>query len=390
LTAAIRAGLRDLLAQLVASAGIERDRVLDVVLVGNPIMHHLALGIDPTPLGTAPFTLATDEPVDAWADDIELDLPGAGLHVLPCIAGHVGADAAAAVLQEGPHRGDGIMLLVDVGTNAEIVLGNAEWLFAASSPTGPAFEGAQLSCGQRATPGAIERVRIDRETLEPRLKVIGIDAWSDEPGFAAEAAKVSITGVCGSGVIEAIAELFVAGVVRRDGTIDGAATERSARVVADDRTFAYVLYEGAGRELRITQNDVRAIQLAKAALHAGVRLLMDHAAKEGAEIAGYDSVRLAGAFGSHIDPAYALILGLIPDCDPAIARNVGNSAGGGAVRALLSRAARDEIAAVARRIVKIETAIEPSFQAHFVRAMGIPSSDDAAPRRSGRARRVTA
>ena len=183
LTLSIRAGLRELVAELVASADIERDRVVDVVLVGNPIMHHIALGIDPTPLGTAPFTLATEEPIDAWADDIELELPHAHLHVLPCIAGHVGADTAAAVLQEGPHRGDAVMLLVDVGTNAEIVLGNRHQLFAASSPTGPAFEGAQLSCGQRATTGAIERVRVDRDTLEPRFKVIGADAWSDEARF---------------------------------------------------------------------------------------------------------------------------------------------------------------------------------------------------------------
>ena len=183
LTATIRAGLREVVGALVADAGagIDREHVLDVVLVGNPIMHHLVLGIDPTPLGIAPFTLATDEPVDAWADDVELELPNAHLHVLPCIAGHVGADTAAAVLQEGPHRGDAVMLLVDVGTNAEIVLGNREWLYAASSPTGPAFEGAQLSAGQRATAGAIERVRIDPTTLEPRIKVIGIDQWSDDP-----------------------------------------------------------------------------------------------------------------------------------------------------------------------------------------------------------------
>jgi uncharacterized 2Fe-2S/4Fe-4S cluster protein (DUF4445 family) len=379
LTTAIRAGLRDLLGQLVDAASIERDRVVDVVLVGNPIMHHLVLGIDPTPLGTAPFTLATDEPIDGWADDISLDLPNAHLHVLPCIAGHVGADTAAAVLHEGPHRGDDIMLLVDVGTNAEIVLGNRDWLCAASSPTGPAFEGAQLSCGQRATAGAIERVRIDPETLEPRVKVIGVDAWSDEPAFTTQVANVGITGVCGSGVIEAIAELFLAGVILRDGTIDGAAATRSARVVAEGRTFAYVLHEGTSGDLRITQNDVRAIQLAKAALCAGVRLLMDHAA-----ISTFDAVCLAGAFGSHIDPAYALVLGLIPDCDPAIARNVGNAAGGGAVRALLSKAARREIATVARKIVKIETAIEPRFQAHFVRAMGFPDSDADAPRRRSR------
>jgi uncharacterized 2Fe-2S/4Fe-4S cluster protein (DUF4445 family) len=374
LTASIRAGLRDLVGQLVAGAGITRDLIVDVVIVGNPIMHHLVLGIDPTPLGTAPFTLATEEPIDAWAADIELDLVHAHLHVLPCIAGHVGADTAAAVLQEGPHRRDEVMLLVDVGTNAEIVLGNHDRLYAASSPTGPAFEGAQLSCGQRATTGAIERVRVDRDTLEPRFKVIGVDVWSDDPAFSEKAAAVDITGVCGSGVIEVIAELFLAGVIRRDGTIDGAASARSPRIVADGRTYAYVLHAGGGDELRITQGDVRAIQLAKAALYAGVRLLMDHAG-----IDRFDSVRLAGAFGSHIDPLYALVLGLIPDCDPAIARNVGNAAGGGAVRALLSHAARREIAAVARDIVKIETAIEPRFQEHFVDAMGFPHSVASSP-----------
>ena len=382
LTDAIRAGLREVVDTLVRDAGVASDRVVDVVLVGNPIMHHLALGFDPTPLGTAPFTLATDEPIDAWAGDVALVPPDAHLHVLPCIAGHVGADTVAAVLQEGPHRGDDVMLLVDVGTNAEIVLGNRERLYAASSPTGPAFEGAQLSCGQRATAGAIERVRVDPATLEPRIKVIGISPWSDEPGFAAQAERVGVTGVCGSGVIEVIVELFLAGVIRRDGTIDGAAAARSGRVVPDDRTFAYVLHDSPTGRLRITQNDVRAIQLAKAALNAGVRLLMDHAG-----LARFDAVRLAGAFGTHIDPAYAIVLGLIPDCDPAIARNVGNAAGAGAVRALLSGAARQEAAGVARRIVKIETAIEPAFQAHFVRALGIPDSEDAPPRRSGRASR---
>jgi uncharacterized 2Fe-2S/4Fe-4S cluster protein (DUF4445 family) len=382
LTAAIRAALREVVDALVAAAGVERERIVDVVLVGNPIMHHLALGFDPTPLGTAPFTLATDEPVDAWAADVELAPNDAHLHVLPCIAGHVGADTVAAVVQEGPHRHDAVTLLVDVGTNAEIVLGNRDRLYAASSPTGPAFEGAQLSSGQRATAGAIEHVRVDPTTLEPRIKVIGIEPWSDEPGFAGRAAAVGVTGVCGSGVIEVIAELFLAGVIKRDGTIDGSATARSRRIVPDDRTYAYVLHKGPNGELRITQNDVRAIQLAKAALNAGVRLLMDHAG-----ISGFDAVRLAGAFGSHIDPAYAIVLGLIPECDPAIARNVGNAAGAGAVRALLSAAARREAAEVARDVVKIETAIEPAFQAHFVRAMGIPDSEDAPPRRVGRAGR---
>src|SRR4030095_3239260 len=140
--------------------------------------------------------------------------PGARIYLLPCIAGHVGADAAGVILSETPYLADEVSLIVDVGTNAEIVLGNRHRLLAASSPTGPAFEGAQISGGQRAAPGAIERVRIDPETLEPRLRVIGSDAWSDEPGFA----DIRVTGICGSGIVEAIAELHLAGVIATDGT----------------------------------------------------------------------------------------------------------------------------------------------------------------------------
>src|SRR5690606_17579066 len=152
---------------------------------------HLFLGIDPTELGQAPFALAVSGAVSCHARDIDLELnPGARTYLLPCIAGHVGADAAGATLSAGPHRQDKMMLLVDVGTNAEIVLGNKARTVAASSPTGPAFEGAEISCGQRAAPGAIERVRIDLQTLEPRFKVIGVEQWSDEDGFAEAAEKV--------------------------------------------------------------------------------------------------------------------------------------------------------------------------------------------------------
>jgi uncharacterized 2Fe-2S/4Fe-4S cluster protein (DUF4445 family) len=261
-----------------------------------------------------------------------------------------------------------------VGTNAEIVLGDARRLLAASSPTGPAFEGAQISGGQRAAPGAIERVRIDRETLEPRFRVIGVDAWSDAPGFAEAAAETGVTGICGSGIVEAIAELFLAGVVASDGTVVGRTAERSPRVIADGRTFAYVLHDGAQR-IAITQNDVRAIQLAKAALYAGARLLMD-----GAGVDTVDEIALAGAFGSQIDPVYAMVLGLIPDCDPANVRSAGNAAGTGALIALLSRSARREIEGVVRRIEKVETAVEPRFQEHFVEAMAFPHGSAGYPR----------
>ncbi len=370
LTAAIRGALNDLIHELATLAKVSSTEISDIVLVGNPIMHHLILGIDPTPLGGAPFPLATDLPVDCFATDIGIACPLATLHILPCIAGHVGADTAGAVLAVGPHRGDEMVLLIDVGTNAELVLGNRHGLSAASSPTGPAFEGAQISAGQRATAGAIERVRIDRDTLEPRLKVIGSDLWSDETGFADALPEVGITGICGSGIIEALGELFLAGVIDSDGTINGAAAARTPRVVADGRTFAYVLHHGTP-ELRVTQNDVRSIQLAKGALYAGARLLMDRAGLE-----TVDSVKLAGAFGSHIDPIYALVLGMIPDCDPAKVVSVGNAAGSGAVRALLSKHDRHEIAEVARTITKVETAIEPRFQEHFVQAMGLPHSTD--------------
>ena len=262
-----------------------------------------------------------------------------------------------------------MQLIVDVGTNAEIVLGNRDRLLAASSPTGPAFEGAQIAAGQRAAPGAIERVRIDRETLEPRFTVIGDDRWSDDA-----ATRRCPPAICGSGIIELIAELYLAGVITTDGVIDGAMRERTHRVVPDDRTYSYVVREAEPR-LVLTQNDVRQIQLAKGALYAGCRLLMD---AYGIEVV--DRIRLAGAFGAHIDPTYAMVLGLVPDCEPELVTSAGNAAGTGARIALLNRAARAEIEDVVRRVEKLETAVEPRFQEHFVGAMGIPHATDPFPR----------
>jgi uncharacterized 2Fe-2S/4Fe-4S cluster protein (DUF4445 family) len=370
LTTAIRAALDDLVRELLAEAGVEPSRLLELVLVGNPVMHHLVLGLDPTPLGQAPFTLATGDPVDLPARELDLDVPWGRVHVLPCVAGHVGADTAAVILAEGPHRTDAVQLLVDVGTNAEIVVGSRRHgLFAASSPTGPAFEGAQLSCGQRATTGAIERVRVDRDTLEPRFRVIGVGAWSDDPGFTAAVRHTGISGVCGSGIIEVVAELFLAGVIDAQGVIRAEAAARSDRVVADGRTHSYVLrrHSDVGPELRVTQADVRAIQLAKAALRAGIDLLLERAGLD-----HVDEVRLAGAFGAHLDPLHTMVLGLVPDLPLAAIRSVGNAAGSGAVRALLSGAQRREVREVVRQVTKIETATEPRFQELFVAALAFP------------------
>jgi uncharacterized 2Fe-2S/4Fe-4S cluster protein (DUF4445 family) len=367
MTAAVREALCGLALDVARQAGISHEDILEATLVGNPIMHHLLLGIDPVELGGAPFALAVDQSLNLRASVIDFKLNrNARVYVLPCIAGHVGADTAGMVLAERPDLSEQMTLLVDVGTNAEIVLGNNQRLLACSSPTGPAFEGAQISCGQRAAPGAIERVRIDRETLEPRFKVIGSDLWSDAPGFNEATAATGITGVCGSGIIEVVAEMYLAGIINQDGVVDGRLSARSPRIVENGRTFAYVLQRGA-MEMKITQNDVRAIQLAKAALHAGVALLMERLG-----IAQVDRIRLAGAFGSHIDVKYAMILGMIPDCDLAHVSSAGNAAGTGARIALLDASSRPVIEGLVRRIEKIETAIEPRFQHHFVEAMAIP------------------
>ncbi|MDE0253753.1 MAG: ASKHA domain-containing protein [Rhodospirillaceae bacterium] len=368
LTEAVREAVNRLVADAAAEAGIAADDILNATFVGNPIMHHLLLGIDPVELGGAPFALATNRAQTLWASEIGLAVnPDARVYFLPCIAGHVGADAAGVILSETPYLSDDTVLIVDVGTNAEIVLGNRERILAASSPTGPAFEGAQIVCGQRAAPGAIERVRIDPETLEARIRVIGCDLWSDEPGFDAATGDTGVTGICGSGIIEALAEMYLAGLIRPDGTIDGGLSGRTDRLQAEDRTFSYRLYRAGERDIRIYQVDVRAIQLAKAALYAGARLLMDRL-----RIAAPDRIVLAGAFGTHIEPKYAMILGMIPDCALDKVTSAGNAAGTGATIALLDQAARDEIERVVRGIEKVETAVEPEFQRHFVDAMALP------------------
>lgn len=367
MTTAVIEAINALISDVSEQADIHREDILELCFVANPVMHHLLLGVNPVELGGAPFALATDEAMTLNAAEMGLTANAlAKAYLLPCVAGHVGADTAGVVLCEQPQKKSEMTLLVDVGTNAEIVLGNADRLVACSSPTGPAFEGAQISGGQRAAPGAIERVRIDRETLEPRYSVIGCERWSDDPQFEADTATTGVTGICGSGIIEVVAEMFLAGIVDTDGVINGALCATNPRVQSHGRTFSYLLHEG-DVTVCITQNDIRQIQLAKAALYAGVRLLMDRL-----EIEAVDTIRFAGAFGSHIDVKYAMVLGLIPDCDLRHVSSAGNAAGTGALIALLDKNARTEIEAVVRRIEKVETAVEPDFQQHFVEAMAFP------------------
>ncbi|MBL8290198.1 MAG: DUF4445 domain-containing protein [Bryobacterales bacterium] len=380
---AILGALNDLCRECASAANLDPDGIVDFVLVGNSVMHHIMLGIDPVELGGAPFALAVSGPVDLKARDfgITAAAQAARLHVLPCIAGQNGADNMAVLLAEAPHEQDRTILVVDIGTNAEILLGNRNRILAASSPTGPAFEGAQIQHGQRAAPGAIERVRIEPGTVEPTFKVIGSDHWSGHSDAA------PATGICGSGIIEAVAELYLSGVIDAFGKFNDDVAHSCPRIRWQGRTPEFVIAEAhqttTGAPIVITQNDVRAIQLAKAALFAGIRLLMNRLG-----VSFIDEIRLAGAFGNFISPRHAITLGLIPECDPARVVSVGNAAGQGARMALLNRELRGAAVLLAQQVEYVSIAVEPSFQEEFVSAMSFPNAGSVtrSPRRERRRR----
>jgi uncharacterized 2Fe-2S/4Fe-4S cluster protein (DUF4445 family) len=366
------------------AAGVARRSIYEIVLVGNTTMTHILLGISPEEIGHSPFALANRSAMDFNARDLGLRLnPTANAHILPAEAGHVGADNVGVLLAEEPYLEDKIILTIDVGTNAEIVLSSPEWMYSASSPTGPAFEGGQISSGMRAAPGAIERVRIDPDTLEPRFRVVGEGRWSDEWQLDADAdteqqPRHLAAGICGSGIIEVVAELYLTGLLTPDGRFNpeidsdrlqwDSSGKRGAFILADEKQSS------SGKPILITQEDVRNIQLAKGALYAGAKLLMMRAGVE-----RVDQITLAGAFGSYIDPKHAMILGLIPDCELEHVYAVGNAAGDGARIALLNHEKRALAQEISTRVRYIETAVDPDFQEEFVMAMHIPHQRDPFP-----------
>ena len=379
MTKSVREAINVLIGDIAKEADISNDLILEVVFVCNPVMHHLLLGIDPVELGQAPFALVTSNAVALGTDELELNAmnPSAQCYILPCIAGHVGADAAAVALSEEPDKSDDLVLIVDVGTNAEILLGNKSRVLACSSPTGPAFEGAQISSGQRAAPGAIERIEIDPVTKDPRFRVIGSELWSDEDGFEEATSAIGVSGICGSGIIEAVAELRLSGLMDESGLLGSAEATGTSRMIPDGRTFSYLIHDTSaldGPVVTVTQGDIRAIQLAKSALYAGARLLMD---EMGVDVV--DRVVLAGAFGAHISSKHAMVLGMIPDVALEKVISAGNAAGTGARIALCNIKSRAGIEKIVRQITKVETAIEPKFQDHFVAANAIPHKTDTFP-----------
>ncbi|MEW6504654.1 MAG: ASKHA domain-containing protein [Chloroflexota bacterium] len=365
---AVIAAINDLAEQAARSANFRLEDVVDCVWVGNSVMLHLALGMNPASLGESPFKPQFSDALDLSAGRVGLRLnPGARLHVLPPIAGYVGADAVAAILAAGLNQREELTLLVDAGTNGEIVLGNRHRLICTSSPTGPAFEGGNITFGMRAVPGAIERVRIERATWRVRYKVIGESDWSSELPLDKPAAAA---GICGSGVLEAVAEMYTTGLLLPNGRFN-AQIPSPAWQKKDDGELVFVLAEGAqsatGTPIYLTQKDVRAVQLAKAALRSGCDLLLS-----AMRISAPQRLLLAGAFGSLLDPLHAMQIGMIPSLPPGQVQAVGNAAGEGACLALLSRRKREEARQIARFTEHLDLPTDPTFQNHYVAALAFP------------------
>jgi uncharacterized 2Fe-2S/4Fe-4S cluster protein (DUF4445 family) len=361
------------------TTGIKVEDILEMILVGNSTMHHLLLNLHPKDLGLAPFVPTIHKSVDVKARELGLHInPAGNIHVLPTIASFVGADTSAMIIAEEPHNQDENWLLIDVGTNAELVLGNRKRLVCTSTPTGPALEGAHVEYGMRAAPGAMERIEIDEKTLEPRYKVIGVDGWNtDHAEFIGK-----VKGICGSAIIDGVAELFRTGIVDSRGKfkqgLESTSSPKGNRIRKGESGWEYVIAwaeeTSIGRDIPMTQQDVRQIQLAKAALFTAARTLLKRFGLQDP-----DKVILAGGFGSYIDKEKAMLIGLIPDCVLDNVYAVGNSAGDGARIALLNVDKRREIEQVTRNVERFELPTDPEFQNQFMLATSFPHMSEPFP-----------
>jgi uncharacterized 2Fe-2S/4Fe-4S cluster protein (DUF4445 family) len=368
-------GLNQIAARAAKRAGVKRTLIIDMAVVGNTCMHHLFLGIDPASLGRSPFVPAIHHSVDVKARDLGLKIAsGAYVHVLPNEAGFVGADNVGVLIAEEPYNQDEMLLVIDIGTNGELILGNRKKMLSTSCATGPAFEGAEIRHGMRAAPGAIERVKIDLRTKEVRFKVIGNEKWNDEDR------NISARGICGSGIFDCAAQMFVTGIIDKSGRFDVQLKSPRYRIRDGEPEFviAKARETAIGRDIIICQKDIRAIQLAKGAMYSGAKIMMQKL-----RVTKLDRVILAGAFGSYIDKTSAAIIGLFPDCDPERVRAVGNAAGDGARIALLNMDKRQEADVCARQVEYVELTVAPDFNRTFTQALILPHQKDKFPHLKG-------
>jgi uncharacterized 2Fe-2S/4Fe-4S cluster protein (DUF4445 family) len=347
---AVTTGINQLLLKACARAGVAAKHVAEMIIVGNTVMHHLLLGLETQFLVRTPFTSVVQRPCDLRAQDLGLEInPAGNIHILPIIAGFVGADVVGDLVATQFYHGKEVTLLIDIGTNGELILGNESLgLTACSVAAGPAFEGSHIGFGMSASPGAIEHVRIDPASCDVQYETIG----GSPP-----------KGVCGSGILDAVAEMLQAGIILPNGKIEMSIPSRRLRQGQEWIEFVLEWAENTalGKDIALTQKDVREVQLAKAAFRAGVRILMQHMGVKQVE-----RVVLAGAFGSYLDPKSALAIGMLPPCDPERIISVGNAAGTGARMALLSKSQRAEAANVALRVNYLELTVQPNFGAIFL------------------------
>lgn len=373
---AIIEGLNEIIEKITADLRVNgKDNghaIMDMTIVFNTAMHHIFLGFNPVYIGRSPFIPAAQHSLDIKARDMGIKInPASYVHVLPIEAGFVGADNVGVLIAEEPYKIDEKVLIIDIGTNGELLLGNKERVCSTSCATGPAFEGAQIKFGMRAAPGAIEKIRINPETREPEYKVIGKMDWHTH------LEKVDAKGICGSGIIDAAAEMYKAGIIDGTGRFNTSLDIPRIRIDSEGKpeyVLAWADETSIGTDITVTQGDVRALQLAKGALYAGAKLMMQRMG-----IVRVDKVILAGAFGSYIDKESALTLGMFPDCDINNVYAVGNAAGDGARMALLNTGKRVEAEKYARWVEFVEIAVEPNFQKEFMQAMHIPNMKDKFP-----------
>jgi uncharacterized 2Fe-2S/4Fe-4S cluster protein (DUF4445 family) len=368
-------GLNRLTRDVTEKCHLSPEDILELTFVGNTVMHHLLLKIDPQYLGVSPFPPVVRQSVNLKARDLGLKVhPSANVYVLPVEAGFVGADNVGVLIAEEPYHQDERVLIIDIGTNGELVMGGRTLLTSSSCATGPALEGATIKFGMRAALGAIERVRIDPQTLEADFKVV------DEEYWRSESRSVKAKGICGSGIIDTIAELYRNGIIEKSGRFNPKIQSSRIKISEGRPEFIIAWKEetSIGKEITITQSDVRNVQLAKGALYAGAKLMMKRLGIE-----RVDKIILAGAFGSYIDKEKAMILGMFPDCDLANVYAVGNAAGDGARIALLNRYKREEAEEVAGKIEYMELTIEEDFQREFIEALEFPHMKDPFPHLKG-------
>lgn len=354
---------------------LQAEDIEDMVIVCNTVMHHLLLRLDPRYLARSPFPPVIQKSFRVKAKELGIDIcPSAYVHLLPNQAAFVGADNVGVLIAEAPYRGDQVQLIIDIGTNGEILLGNRDRLLSASCATGPAFEGAEISFGMRAAPGAVERIAIDPETHEVAYKVVANETWSN---YAAPG-DLRTSGICGSGILDLLAELFRTGVVQKNGAFHPCQKSMRFRINPDtgekEFVIAWAKETAIGKDITITQRDIRQIQLAKAAIYAGCKLLFQ---KWG--IDRVDVVKIAGGFGLHVDPVKILIMGMIPDIDPKKIISIGNAAGTGAIGALLSAGKRAEADWIARKVENVELSRQKDFKEQFLKALSLPHAEDHFP-----------